>query len=174
MRSLIGQAVQPSDHGNADPAAVSWRTSSASGANGACVQVAHVAGEVWVRDSKDPDGLVLKLPCEGWAAFVDVLRYATLGNVVAPTLTILIITSGSVMIRDRLTIRGRVSVRNWASSVRYRMAGVKGGVVSLRSGRSTEPRSGGSSVKRATLLFLNSTAARFRASPTTLLLSSAG
>lgn len=128
MRSHIGQAVQPSENGNADLAAarrsattVSWRTSSASGAN-ACVQVAYVAGRVWVRDSKDPDGPVLKLPHEGWGAFVDVLRYATVGNLVAPTLTILMITSGSVTIRERLTIRGRVSVRNWARLVRYRVA----------------------------------------------------
>ena len=129
MRSRIGQAVQPSENGNADLAAarrsattVSWRTSSASGTNGACVQVAHVAGRVWVRDSKDPDGPVLKLPHEGWGAFVDVLRYAKVGNLVAPTLTILMITSGSVTIRERLTIRGRVSVRNWARLVRYRVA----------------------------------------------------
>lgn len=135
MRSHIGQAVQPSENGNADLAAarrfattVPWRTSTASGANGACVQVAHVAGQVWVRDSKDPDGPVLKLPHEGWGAFVDVLRYVSVGNLVAPTLTILMITSGSVTIRERftirerLTIRGRVSVRNWARLVRYRVA----------------------------------------------------
>jgi hypothetical protein len=84
MRSLLGQAVQSSDQGGADLAAVqrsattvSWRTSSASGANGACVQVANVAGQVWVRDSKDPDGPVLKLPREGWVAFVDVVRDPT-------------------------------------------------------------------------------------------------
>lgn len=128
IRSLIGQAVQSSDRGGADLAAVrrsdtvSWRTSSASGANGACIQVAQVAAQVWVRDSKDPDGPVLKLPRERWGAFVDVLRCATLANLVAPTLTILMITSGSVTIRERLMIWGLVSVRDWASSVRYRMA----------------------------------------------------
>jgi len=84
MRSLLGQAVQSSDHGGADLAAVqrsaatvSWRSSSASGGNGACVQVAHVAGQVWVRDSKDPAGPILKLPRGGWAAFVDVVRDPT-------------------------------------------------------------------------------------------------
>ncbi|MBV8997105.1 MAG: DUF397 domain-containing protein [Pseudonocardiales bacterium] len=83
MRSLLGQVVPSSDHGGPDLAAVrrsatvSWRSSSASSANGACVQVAHVAGQVWVRDSKDPDGPVLKLPCEGWVAFVDVVRDPT-------------------------------------------------------------------------------------------------
>lgn len=37
-----------------------YRKSSFSGPQGDCVELAPVDGHVWVRDSKDPDGPVLR------------------------------------------------------------------------------------------------------------------
>ena len=48
-----------------------WRKSSYSGANGACVEVAHLPEAVAVRDSKDPTGPKLIFTPHAWAAFVD-------------------------------------------------------------------------------------------------------
>ena len=56
--------------------AAQWRTSSYSGSNGGtCVEVAdNLPGVVSVRDSKDPDGPVLRFSLGDWAAFVARLR----------------------------------------------------------------------------------------------------
>jgi hypothetical protein len=147
MRSLVGQAALPSDHANSDGArlqqpatTLAWRSSTASEGADHCVQVARIAQQVWVRDSKDPDGPVLKLRREGWVTFIDGLRYATLGS---PTLTILVIISGSVAVRERRTVRRRVTVRKWARS--------------LRSPDGAHQRWGR---KRSTLLFPRSAAVR--------------
>ena len=53
-----------------------WRTSSYSGSNGGtCVEVAdNLAGVIAVRDSKDPDGPVLRFSRGDWAAFVTGIR----------------------------------------------------------------------------------------------------
>jgi hypothetical protein len=47
-----------------------WRTSTRSGADGQCVQVARLAHAVAIRDSKDPAGPVLEFSPEAWTAFV--------------------------------------------------------------------------------------------------------
>jgi hypothetical protein len=46
-----------------------WRKSSRCAA-GSCVEVAKVAGEYLIRDSKDPAGTVLSFTEEEWAAFL--------------------------------------------------------------------------------------------------------
>jgi Domain of unknown function (DUF397) len=51
-----------------------WFKSSRSSGNGACVEVAYLAGAVAVRDSKDPAGPVLRFQAESWRAFVDAVR----------------------------------------------------------------------------------------------------
>jgi hypothetical protein len=47
-----------------------WRTSSFSGANSNCVQVACAQDAVATRDSKNPTGPRLSLSPTTWAAFV--------------------------------------------------------------------------------------------------------
>ena len=46
-----------------------WRRSSRCG-NNACVEVAKIAGQYLIRDSKDPAGTVLSFTEQEWAAFV--------------------------------------------------------------------------------------------------------
>jgi Domain of unknown function (DUF397) len=48
-----------------------WRKSSFSnGTGGACVEVADLDSGTWgVRDSKDPQGTVLRFPVQAWRAF---------------------------------------------------------------------------------------------------------
>ena len=54
-----------------------WRTSSHSGANGDCVEVARPApGMIAVRDSKDPGGSRLAFSPRHWTAFTAALKKA--------------------------------------------------------------------------------------------------
>ncbi len=55
-----------------------WRMSSYSGGNGGtCVEVAdNLTGVIAVRDSKDPDGPVLRFSRADWSAFVAGIREA--------------------------------------------------------------------------------------------------
>jgi hypothetical protein len=51
-------------------ARTAWRTSSHSGANGDCIEVARpTPGVIAVRDSKDPGGSTLAFPGSHWTAF---------------------------------------------------------------------------------------------------------
>ncbi|GAA3632136.1 DUF397 domain-containing protein [Kineosporia mesophila] len=51
---------------------VVWIKSSRSGVNGNCVEVAFLGeGRVALRDSKDPEGPVLRFTRGEWSAFVD-------------------------------------------------------------------------------------------------------
>lgn len=52
---------------------IEWRKSSHSIANGDCVEAAST-GEIVIRDSKDPDGLILRYPVSAWQAFVANLK----------------------------------------------------------------------------------------------------
>jgi hypothetical protein len=52
-----------------------WRTSSHSGANGDCIQVAATRPElVAVRDSKDPTGSALAFTAAQWTSFIRALK----------------------------------------------------------------------------------------------------
>ena len=53
-----------------------WFKSSYSGGAGTeCVEVRLGSGDVYVRDSTDPRGPVLRFPLASWTAFVSSLQY---------------------------------------------------------------------------------------------------
>lgn len=51
-----------------------WRRSRHCGEAGACVEVSEIGDEIAVRDSKDPDGAVLRFDRREWEAFVRGVR----------------------------------------------------------------------------------------------------
>ncbi|MFG1900804.1 DUF397 domain-containing protein [Micromonospora carbonacea] len=54
-----------------DLGAATWRTSTRSGANGNCVEVAQLTSAVALRDSKDPSGPALVFTPWKWMAFIE-------------------------------------------------------------------------------------------------------
>ncbi|WP_280459717.1 DUF397 domain-containing protein [Nocardia carnea] len=57
-----------------DLSGASWYKSSFSQADGDCVEVAHVADAVGVRDSKNPTGAALAFAPEAWDSFINAVR----------------------------------------------------------------------------------------------------
>lgn len=59
-----------------------WRKSSHSQGQNQCVEVAAGApgGQTWLRDSKDPDGPVLRFTSAEWTAFVAGTRDGEFGE----------------------------------------------------------------------------------------------
>jgi hypothetical protein len=53
---------------------VSWRTSSRSVGDGACVEVAFTDTSVLVRDSKDQVGPILMLDINSWNSLISSLK----------------------------------------------------------------------------------------------------
>ena len=58
------------DSGKAEPKKTLWRTASYSVANGACIEVSSVNGNVLVRDSKIQDSPIIGYPAETWRSFL--------------------------------------------------------------------------------------------------------
>ena len=48
-----------------------WIKSTRSNPSGNCVEILSFQGDVLVRDSKDPDGPVLRFPRQLWGTFVE-------------------------------------------------------------------------------------------------------
>ncbi|GGP70089.1 DUF397 domain-containing protein [Saccharothrix coeruleofusca] len=59
---------------NSNCVEVAWNKSSHSGGNSNCVEVAHGAAMVGVRDSKKPGAGVVTVSRGAWAAFLAALR----------------------------------------------------------------------------------------------------
>jgi len=55
-----------------------WRTSSYSGTNGNCVEVAGPGARILVRDTKDREGPVLAFRPDAWRRFAAQLKAAPL------------------------------------------------------------------------------------------------
>jgi len=52
-----------------------WRKARRSANNGACVEVAPASGQIFVRDSKDQDGPMMRYSTASWKVFLsDVKR----------------------------------------------------------------------------------------------------
>ncbi len=51
-----------------------WHKSTRSGAAGHCVEVAETPATVFVRDSKDATGPVLRFDATAWSGFLDGVR----------------------------------------------------------------------------------------------------
>ncbi|MFC8450951.1 DUF397 domain-containing protein [Kitasatospora sp. NPDC057223] len=61
---------------------LTWRKSSHSGGNGACVEIAVPgAAAVAVRDSKDPQGPQLHFSPEAWTAFATAAGAGAFGEI---------------------------------------------------------------------------------------------
>jgi len=76
--SDVTQAPRDTTAGPGSP----WIKSSLSYANGNCVEVARLRdGQIGVRDSKDPDGPVLRFTPSEWAAFTGGVRNGEFDNV---------------------------------------------------------------------------------------------
>jgi len=58
---------------------LAWRTSSKS-SGGACVEAAPHNDHVHVRDSKDPDGVMLTFDRAAWGAFLAFVKETDLGD----------------------------------------------------------------------------------------------
>jgi len=52
---------------------VAWARAGHRG-GGECVEVGHTEDEVLMRDSKDPDGVVLRLTRDQWRQFIQSLK----------------------------------------------------------------------------------------------------
>ncbi|MBI1759535.1 MAG: DUF397 domain-containing protein [Actinobacteria bacterium] len=50
---------------------LAWQKAQRSVSNGACVEVARLAGSIVVRSSRQPDGPTLSYSQEEWISFVD-------------------------------------------------------------------------------------------------------
>jgi hypothetical protein len=53
---------------------LAWLKARSSTANGQCVEIASAAGNIAIRDSKDPDGPVLVYTTSEFRAFLDGAR----------------------------------------------------------------------------------------------------
>jgi hypothetical protein len=53
---------------------LNWRKSAYSISGGNCAEVASAADVIIVRDSQDPETLVLRYPAASWRSFLDAAR----------------------------------------------------------------------------------------------------
>jgi len=60
---------------------LAWRKALRSTGNGACVEVAPAGGLIAVRDSKDPDGPILRYTQAEWDAFLHGVKHGEFDEV---------------------------------------------------------------------------------------------
>jgi Domain of unknown function (DUF397) len=61
---------------------LAWRKARSSIGNGACVELAPAEGMVAIRDSKNPDGPILRYTAAEWHAFLDGAKKGEFDNLV--------------------------------------------------------------------------------------------
>jgi hypothetical protein len=59
---------------NSGISGLNWRKPARSINAGNCTEVASTAGTIVVRDSKDPNSLVLRYPANSWHSFLGAAR----------------------------------------------------------------------------------------------------
>ena len=57
-------------HSNSEDVRLNWRKAKRSMNNGNCAEISTAVGGVAVRDSKDPQGPVLRYPVTSWNSFI--------------------------------------------------------------------------------------------------------
>jgi hypothetical protein len=62
------------DPGECNPV---WRKASYSAGNGECIEVASARGQVTVRDSKNPEGPVLRYSADAFRTFLEAAKTTT-------------------------------------------------------------------------------------------------
>ncbi|MFE2970896.1 DUF397 domain-containing protein [Streptomyces sp. NPDC059340] len=62
-----------------DSNTLAWATSSYSGGNGACIEVAKTGGGAFFRDTKDRPRGVAAASGAAWASFLGAVKAGTLG-----------------------------------------------------------------------------------------------
>jgi hypothetical protein len=70
----------PADETVRSPDGSPWTKSSLSHANGNCVEIANIDGQVGMRDSKNVTGPVLGISREEWRAFLGGIRNGEFDN----------------------------------------------------------------------------------------------
>lgn len=68
-------ATQPNRY-----SALTWRKSSASGGDGACVEIARLGSSVLVRNSRNESGVVLVLTSAQWRGLLRRIQNGELGQ----------------------------------------------------------------------------------------------
>ncbi|AUS79005.1 DUF397 domain-containing protein [Actinoalloteichus sp. AHMU CJ021] len=63
-----------------DPGQLRWRTSSYTGSNGSCVEIAPVGGGAAIRDTKDRDGGILIVSERSWNTFLAAVKAGRAGS----------------------------------------------------------------------------------------------
>jgi Domain of unknown function (DUF397) len=58
---------------------LAWRTSSASGGSGECVEVAQLESSVLIRDSRDRSGPILMVNAVQWIGLLERTRKGNIG-----------------------------------------------------------------------------------------------
>ena len=53
---------------------IQWRKARRSANDGACVEVAHVNGQIAVRDSRNPNGNWLQYSAQSWHDFISTVK----------------------------------------------------------------------------------------------------
>lgn len=73
----VGMTKHPRERGTPDLSRTHWRTSTYSGGNGDCVEVASLGHAVAVRDSKHPADPSMLVSPNGWRSFIHEVRAGT-------------------------------------------------------------------------------------------------